>query len=705
MDNLLEYKNEIYSISNIDADSKSVFPEESFFEYATEMLSEAGVLDNVEYCPYRNKIKGMRLDGYSWNALEKTICGIIVNFTNEPDCIDSLTNTQVKDISKKVTRFFEGSKIQRFINDLEVTDPGRYAAEQISHFIDDAIKIRVVILTDQKLSIRIKKLSIDKILDKDTSIEIWDIERLKELSESTNDYENFTVDIKALGGELNVLPANKINNEVSTYLGVMPGLLLSNIYDEYGQRLLESNVRTFLDFRAGTNQGMRRTLLVEPDNFFAYNNGLTVTATAIKTEVIDGQMKILELENMQIVNGGQTTAAIYFSPKDKGKIKGSDRDYYFSEIDLSKVFVQMKLTVVGEKEAADILKSNIATYANSQNSIQQSDLVSNHPFHINIETRSRKQLMPAGETGFPTKWFYERARGQYSTQLRAMSASKQNKFIAEYPKNQVFTKTDMAKYENTWRMRPFEVKRGAQANLKLLGQVIIKEFEKNEDDFGVTYYNDLIAKMILFRSADYYIPRSDWYKAEKGLKAEIVTYTLALLRYALRKEYKDLNLERIYKNQKLSVSLTNFIVELGLLVRDCIVNPEFRDGVANPSEFCKSEKGWVKFKELNIDLSSLDAQDLHSSTQLENLKKEKIKIKEASIFVNDYENVISISANEWVAIADFYLKNYDTNHINVAIPLKCVNLIQFRKIPSDKQLKMAVEIRDKAYKEGFDYIK
>jgi hypothetical protein len=704
MDDLLAYKNELYSISNNDADKNEIFPEESFFEHVSELLSEAGILDDVQYCPYRNTRKGMRLDGYSWNALEKTICGIVVNFTNEVDLIDTLTNTQIKDISRRVTKFFEGSVDKTFINNLEVTDPGKIAADEISHYLEDAIKIRVVIFTDQQLSTRVKKLNIEEILDKDTSIEIWDIERLKELSQSDGDSEEFTVDIKALKGELKVLPANDLENGVSTYLGIMPGTLLSDIYDEFGQRLLESNVRTFLDFRAGTNKGMRKSLLTEPERFFAYNNGLTVTATAIKTEIVNGQTVVTELENMQIVNGGQTTASIYFSPRDKGKLKGEDREYSYSEIDLSKVFVQMKLTVVGEKETADILKSNIATFANSQNSIQQSDLVSNHPFHTNIETRSRKQLMPAGETGFPTKWFYERARGQYSTQLRAMSTSRQNKFIAEYPKKQVFTKTDMAKYENTWRMKPHEVKNGAQANLKLLGKSILKEFEKNEDEFGAVFFNELVAKMILFRAADYAIPRSEWYKAEKGLKAEVVTYTLALLRYSLKKHNMDINLDLIYKKQKVSDNLTAFIVDLGQLVRNKITDPSFRGGIANPSEFTRKESGWIKFQELEIDLTNLDPQDLLTNKQLVEVNEKKKELKSTSKIINDLEYVMNISAKEWTLLSEFNSETYPPFHQNVEIPMKCVSLLQYGKVPSDKQLKVAVKIRDKAYEEGFDFV-
>ena len=429
MDELLEYKNEIFNAISIDSDTKEVFPEESFFEYVSDLLSGAGILDNVEYCPYKNTKKGVRIDGYSWNALERTICGIVVNITHEPDVIETLTNTQIGDIGKKVTRFFQSVGSKTFIDSLEVTDPGRIAASEIELYLQDALKFRVVIFTDQVLSARVKKVSIDDILGKNTSIEIWDLERLKGLEKSGAEYEEFTVDVLKLGGGIRALPANVSEHGFSTYLGVMPAQLLSAIYDEYGQRLLESNVRTFLDFRAGTNRGMRKSLVTEPENFFAYNNGITVTATAVETEQKGGQLLITSLDNMQIVNGGQTTAAIYFSPREKGGIKGADRTYNYSDIDLSKVYVQMKLTVIEDKEAANVMKANIATFANSQNSIQQSDLVSNHPFHLNIETRSRKQLMPAGENGLSTKWFYERTRGQYSTQLRALSVSVQPSHI------------------------------------------------------------------------------------------------------------------------------------------------------------------------------------------------------------------------------------------------------------------------------------
>jgi len=704
MDDLLEYKNELFNIASIDADANEVFPEESFFEYVSELLGESGILDNVEYCPYRNSTRGMKIDGYSWNPLEKTICGLVVNFTNESDLIETLTNKQITDIGKRVTRFFDKVDNKAFIDSLEVTDPGRVAAADISDFLDEALKFRVVIFTDQVLSSRVKKLSIPSILGRETSIEIWDLERLKNLEQSSSDHEEFTVDVKALGGGIKILPANKLENGVSTYLGIMPGLLLSSIYDEFGQRLLESNVRTFLDFRAGTNKGMRKSLVAEPENFFAYNNGITVTATAIKTESVNGQLVITELDNMQIVNGGQTTAAIYFSPREKGGIKGLNGEHSYRDIDLGKVFVQMKLTVVGEKETADVLKAKIATFANSQNSIQQSDLVSNHPFHLNIESRSRKQLMPAGESGLPTKWFYERARGQYSTQLRALSSKQRKRFEAEYPKKQLFSKTDMAKYENTWRMKPYAVKKGAQANLKLLGVEIISEFDKDESKFGAAFYQDLVSKMILFRAVDSAILRAEWYKAEKGFKAEAVTYTLALLRHSLIQEGKDINLSRIYQNQSVSESLLSYIVELAKAVRNNVTDPIFRGGVANPSEFCKSEKGWLSFQKMDVDLSVIDKFDIVSSEQVGDKKNEDRALNKVAQSISDLDSVMLVTGKEWESIANFYMGSHGPDHINVGIPKSCVSLHRSGKLPSDKQLKKAVKIRENAYSEGFDFV-
>ena len=63
-----------------------------------------------------------------------------------------------------------------------------------------------------------------------------------------------------------------------SYLCVLPASVISRLYKEFSTRLLEKNVRSFLQFR-GVNKGIRETISKEPEKFVAYNNGLTITAT------------------------------------------------------------------------------------------------------------------------------------------------------------------------------------------------------------------------------------------------------------------------------------------------------------------------------------------------------------------------------------------------------------------------------------------
>ncbi|KZY40861.1 hypothetical protein A3733_22930, partial [Pseudoalteromonas shioyasakiensis] len=527
MEQLLQFKDELINGVKLSAEKDLCFEEEKFFELVSESISEAGILDNIEYHPYRNTNKYMKIDGYSWNPLEKTLSGIITDYEDLEDIL-TITKTDLVKLGKNVSRFLEKIDDEVFLNSLEESTD-RVIANSMNFYLPDVLKFRVVVLSTRKLSDRVKKVAIEEIRNKPTSIEIWDLERLKTLSESGTENEPFSIDFLNICNGLHNLPANTEDEGTHTYLCVMPGKVLSEIYDEFGQRLLEANVRTFLDFRSSVNNGIRRALLTEPENFFAYNNGLTCTATNVEFSDVGGGRVISKLDNLQIVNGGQTTASIYFAPREKGGIG----DRLYKDIDLDKVFVQMKLTVIHDEDKIENLKSRISQYANTQNSIQKSDLVSNHPFHRNLEKLALSIPMPAGESGLSTKWFYERARGQYTTRSRALTKAQKERFMLEFPKSQKFSKTDMAKYENTWRMNPHEVKKGAQANLKLLGEVISEEYDKDDTQYKHVFYRELIAKAILFKNADSTIIKSDWYKEEKGFKAEAVTYTLAFLRYLL----------------------------------------------------------------------------------------------------------------------------------------------------------------------------
>ncbi len=701
LDDLKDFKRDFINRCRAGLEATSTYTEENFFNEVAQILMDRGIYDDIEPKDYKNPTKGIFIHGYSWNDVEKILSGIIVKFSNDED-ICTISQSEIEKLGKQCSKFIANIDNAKFIDNMAVTDPGRELAETMMLYKNDAIKFRIIILTDYLMSDRVKrnKIKIENIFDKKTNIEICDLERIKNIELTDDDAsEDFTVDLAEFTeiGGIKTLEANVKEDLVNSYLCIMPGLVLSKLFDEFGQKLLESNVRTFLQFKKAPNAAMKATLLKNPTDFFSYNNGLTVTASNVEIEDSSDGRIITKIENMQIVNGGQTTSVIYFAPKERGSQEGID----FRDIDLEKVFVQMKLTVIKDKDKSEEIKSNVAQFANLQNAIQASDLISNHPLHRLIEKHSRKHTVPIGDgTSVHTHWFYERARGQYQTKLRALpNKTQQRKFEELNPKNQVFSKTDFAKFENTWRMRPNEVKQGAQKNLRLVGAKFIKEYEQNENNFELPFFKDLISKAILFKRCDNYIQReAAWYQpGGGGLKAETVTYTVALLRYLLIQDKKDINLGRIYENQNISETLKKELLSLGNVVRDNIIDINFRDGATNPSEFCKQEICWTKFKKLKYKIKYLDDNDIIKGNELQNKKEDQNKLSKTSASVSSFDEVSSIDNKEWDSIAKFLSNKYAKGDYKLGVLLR----LSRGKVLELKEYDIARKLLRQAIKEGY----
>jgi len=714
---LQEYKKDLLNLVRISADVSGDFSESKFFDDMSELLCEAGVYDDIQKDAYINSRKGIRIDGWNWNKTERILSAVITKFSNDEDLV-TISKSEIEKLGKQASKFISCINDSKFKDSLDPSDPALELAEEMSSYLSDhgidgdqsfrpaAHKFRVIVLTDHLLSERVNllKLKIENIHNKEAFFEIWDLKRIRNLTLSGTESEPCDVDFSELCSEggLPTLPANIYESDISSYVCVMPGTVLRDLYDNYGQRLLESNVRTFLQFRGKVNQGMKSTLLQNPENFFAYNNGLTVTASNIELDDVSGQLMIKKLGNMQIVNGGQTTSAIYFSPLSKGKQQGID----FRNIDLTKVFVQMKLTVIANDEDSEIIKANVARYANSQNAIQAADLISNHPIHRAIEKQSRSVWAPPSETtGVQTRWFYERARGQYQTKILAFrTPTKARNFQGENPRNQMFTKTDMAKYENTWRMRPWEVKLGAQGNLEKIGSVLIKEWDKNPDNFGIMFFKDLVAKAILFKTIDSAILRSDWYKENAGLKAETTTYSIALLLFKLEKLGWRLNLKRIWETQKLSESLIEQILDLAETIRANLLDIDFRDGNANPSMFARKIIAWEKFKEMNYELTLISKDDLLTKTQEDERLNINDELNEENAEIDIMKFCTDISDEEWSNIYEF-LKQFVPKESKNMKTLNKFTLLSnpsmARKISYPFDYETAKKLRNMAIDNGF----
>jgi AIPR protein len=413
------------------------------------------------------------------------------------------------------------------------------------------------------------------------SYHIWDLERLLKLARSGVHPEPLNIDIRALGSyEVPCIEAPASGGDYRAYLAIFPGQLLADLYLLYGPRLLELNVRSYLQARGKINAGIRRTILEEPEHFLAYNNGISVTAAAVTLESGPNGTSLLKaIDDIQIVNGGQTTASI-------ATAKRKDN------ADLSNLWVAAKLTVV-PSHLIDEFVPFISRYANSQNKVNEADFAANDPFHVSVEKMSRSVWAPAPEgTQRMTKWFYERARGQYADALaRQDTLPRKNQFKLEYPPAQKFTKTDLAKFENSWEQYPHLVSRGAEKNFR--------EFAitrgRSRAPIDEADFQDIVARAILFRSTEKIVSGLGL----AGYRANVVAYSVA---YLAHQTESRVDLEAIWRAQSLSEPIVRALKAIAPTVYAAITQPP---GGGNVGEWCKQEKCWERVRRLGLHLPDI----------------------------------------------------------------------------------------------------
>jgi hypothetical protein len=351
------------------------------------------------------------------------------------------------------------------------------------------------------------------------------------------------------------------------------------LYKEFSNELLESNVRAFLGQAGKFNKGIRDTIRTKPQMFLPYNNGITATAESIETKILDNQLVITKLNDFQIVNGGQTTASLYHTQKK------------FKDADLSKIFVQMKLTVIKDKEQKNIEVPNISRFANSQNKVSELDLSSNNPYFIQIENLSRKKYVVNPENKNQSLlWFFERANGQYRETLNKQSPTQQKKFKEQNPSILKFVKSDVAKFINGWELEPHFISQGSQKNFIHYTKKITDLVSKNKLP-GENFYRKLIANAILFKTIDQLFGRKGVNAiGDTSLKALSVAYTVSYFHYLTNNR---IDLWKIYEQQKINDFLSGHLSKLLAFVYNHIITEASGSLI---SEYAKRLSSWEKLK-------------------------------------------------------------------------------------------------------------
>lgn len=560
---------------------------ESFLAWATALLEEEGVIDGFdqaqyEYCP-PGRPPVMRLDGYylEEDPTRPTLFVAAVVDYSEGDGLEPVTLTAV-DVDlrlKSCLRFISWVLIPKPdepdpLHTLEPTQPPYQIASRLREARDQIRRIRVVMLTNTV--VKASELDQQQVGEWPVEVDVWDLVRLGRLHSGGSEVrEEIRVDFEQdFGAPLVCVAAPNVDARYRAYLGVLSGKTLSSIYARFGPRLLEANVRSFLQAKGKINSGIRKTIQADPGGFFAYNNGISAIATDVEFEEVEGTVRIRSLRGLQIVNGAQTTGSLH-------------RAVMRDKAELDHLHVPLKLTWVKTEDQRELIQ-NISRYSNNQNPVKLPDFSANSPFLVRIEELSRRIWVPPEQK---TQWFFERARGQYEDEKeRAWKGSAASSFKARYPASKKFTKTDLAIYCHAWEGKPHLVSMGAQKNFGRFVADWLDDEQRRGWIPDERWFRELVAKAIVYRS----VAKAATEAEVKSYKANVVHYIVSIIADRTQGRF---DFERVWNAQEVSPELRQLAREWCPIVRQALVDTS--QG-RNVTEWCKKADCWTEIRKLEL---------------------------------------------------------------------------------------------------------
>lgn len=667
-------------INKAAIDETEDFRENIFTQIYIDYLCEAAEIEDGNVCFHEGR--GVKVNGYSIAEDESSIALFVSIYKNSPQ-IYTVAPSEAVAMINRAKQFYLKS-LNNYQADIEEAYGAFDLARSIYEYQDKIPEVRIILMTNG--TIRSTILETEEINGITFISTIWDLERIYRVSTSGTAREKIEFDLKELtGSTLNAIKIEvpeetrktKTGEEIhsggyTSYFTVFPGDVLYKIYEKYDARLLEKNVRAFLQARGGVNKGIKSTILESPEMFLAYNNGISATAEKISVVNDNGSSCVItSLSDFQIVNGGQTTASIFHACiKDKTP--------------LSKIYVQAKITVLADQSQMERVVPQISACANTQNKVQLADFSANDEFHQSIESFSRTVWAPAKTGGEQqTKWFYERARGQYAD---TRSREKNVKYFDSiYPKEQYFDKLELARYENIWDQLPYVTSKGGQASFRDF-TIRLKKRGKFVPDQG--FYQELIAKAIIYRRVRQIVKGQKF----QGFWANIADYTMAYISY---KTGQRIDLSKIWKQQSTSEAFDRMAEKVSNAVYDYLTKT--CAGI-NTTQWCKKEQCWSEIKtKLNIEIEpDLRAELLQVRTQkpagidtLNDPEKELI------------EDIKQISADTWYSVSSWGKETGSLPGFQCGIALTLARYAGWGRPASIKQARQGLKILQTAFSKGF----
>jgi hypothetical protein len=535
-------------------------------------LEEAGAVSSHDPCPHEDTgvRRPCRIVGYSLPE-DSTRLDLFTAHAVPDGGPQTLPPSELSSLSGWAARFFEYAAKGDHAR-FEGNPAAAAAAAQIHADLKNIEDVRIHVLTDARVG-NDEVMDLE-ILGRVVETEVWDLNRLYKAAGDEYSRERITVDFTALMGRpIACLEMRPPPDEYQTFLLILPGPVIFDLYERYGAKLFEYNVRSFLQAKGAVNKGMRKTLDETPGRFLAYNNGLTATADRIEVGMWHGETVIHNLQGLQIVNGAQTTASIHRARK-------------VDKLDIKNVAVSMKLTLVPGQKLAEFVPL-IARFANTQNPIQIADLSASDAFQQKFEKLADSTWCP----GEKTRWFYERARGSYQVarQRYGTTPAQRREFDQANPKEQHFGKVELAKYLMTWWCEPQTVSRGAQRNYGLF-MFGLRERMGDVWEPDKEFYQHTIAQALVFRAAQGVVDKAKL----QSYRANVVTYMVA----RLAQDYGDrIDLDYIWLEQAISPEMLSLFRSWAPVIHKALVDTAEK---RNVTEWAKKDACWDILRKIEL---------------------------------------------------------------------------------------------------------
>lgn len=690
-----EFRADLLAASASRAETHAMGLREAFVAEVLDRLREAGESPEAETCG--EKLDGhygrrLEIDAFSVDDADESLHLFIAIHDGGQVLPPRITLSEAREQGfNRLLGVFEQSRDGWLTGNIEESRP-LWALARRLETSGKPSAVRLHVVTDRMVSERLREIPPQRASEGiPVTFQIWDVTRLQRIHEARNARDDLFVDLTTLpGGGLAVLPAAVGVGDYDAYLAVIPGDFLADIYLRHGSRLLEGNVRTFLGRRGNVNKGIASTLTKEPARFFAYNNGIATTASAVTRVEGPGNTHLLTgVSDLQIVNGAQTTASLAALRLD-GKLP------------LSSVFVPMKLSVVAPEVASGLVQE-ISRCANSQNAVRLSDFFANHPFHLRMEEISRRILAPAiGGSQVQTHWYYERARGQHLNDQASLStAARREQFLRRNPRHQVITKTDLAKVESCFDLMPDVACKGAEKSFTAFADRVAEEWEdeSRRSLFGDDWYRAAAARTILFRATEALVSKAEWYESGRGYRAQIVAYAIARLA-ALAAKQSDggrLDYMKVWSAQAAGGVLERQALKIAEIMRQVLWSPP-QPG-QNISEWAKQQA--CRKRALDTDVPVVQGLDAFlvgkaDARSDDRKQREDRRVADGLAAVTE---VVGLGAPFWQRLRAFArTERLASPDEDSALAVAC---LVPRKVPADWQASRALAVKRRCEDAGF----